>query len=111
MSLGSTELVSATLMLVLSGFALGVSILAIVAVLFVRPTMEIGAGQAGGALGRITLEVPDQGVGRVSFVNRGSRVTLPARSLDGRSLPKDTNVLLVEIEDGVALVEAGSVEV
>ncbi|MFN7971217.1 MAG: hypothetical protein U0166_02545 [Acidobacteriota bacterium] len=58
-----------------------------------------------GAVGRVSLAIPDGGVGSVSYVVEGRRSTLPARTRSGAALPAGCRVVVLAFEDRVALVE------
>jgi len=58
-----------------------------------------------GALARISLEIPANGAGRITFEKGGRRGTLPARSHDGRAMPTGCLAFVVGIQAGIALVE------
>jgi hypothetical protein len=49
--------------------------------------------------GQVIIEIPEQGVGRVSFVHPGSgaRVAQAARSADGQRIPGGTRVRVVDV--------------
>ncbi len=54
---------------------------------------------------RVLISIPENGLGEVVYEARGFRYTTPARSIDGRPIPADTPVTLLDIVDGVALVD------
>ena len=58
-----------------------------------------------GAVARVSLEIPSDGSGKIAFEKGGRRGTMPARSYDGRALPMGTQVFVVGVECGTALVE------
>ena len=55
-----------------------------------------------GAVGRVALDIPATGVGRVSFVTRSGRVHLPARELHGHAIAAGTEVLIVDLDGRIA---------
>jgi len=54
---------------------------------------------------RVLISIPEGGLGEVVYEARGFRYTRPARSIDGRPIPADTPVTVLDIVDGVALVD------
>lgn len=54
---------------------------------------------------RVLISIPEGGLGEVVYEARGFRYTTPARSIDGRPIPADTPVTVLDIVDGVALVD------
>jgi membrane protein implicated in regulation of membrane protease activity len=64
-------------------------------------------GQAiAGVVGHVALSIPPDGVGTVAYHADGRRATAPARSSDRLALPAGTRVLVMDIANGVAVVEA-----
>lgn len=64
-------------------------------------------GQAiAGVVGHVALSIPEDGVGTVAYHADGRRATAPARSSDRLPLPTGTRVLVMDIANGVAVVEA-----
>lgn len=64
-------------------------------------------GQAiAGVVGHIALAIPEGGVGTVAYHSDGRRATAPARSSNRLPLPTGTRVLVMDIANGVAVVEA-----
>jgi membrane protein implicated in regulation of membrane protease activity len=54
----------------------------------------------------VTHRIRDGGTGEVIFIPRGGVAqNIPARSLDGKAIPVGQRAVIVEISDGVALVE------
>ena len=60
---------------------------------------------SGAKKGSLAPSVPESGVGEVEYVARGSRYNGPARSEDGRPLPRGTQALIVRVEEGVCVVK------
>ena len=64
-------------------------------------------GQAiAGVVGHVALAIPDGGVGTVAYHSDGRRATAPARSSNSLALASGTRVLVMDIANGVAVVEA-----
>lgn len=61
--------------------------------------------QLDGTPGRITVSIPAGGVGEIVFSKAGARRSEAARSLDGRAIPRDTEVVIIDYTGGIALVE------
>ena len=53
----------------------------------------------------VTQEISLAGAGEISYEEEGVRLRVTARSLDTRTLPAGTDVVIDRIEDGVAFVE------
>ncbi len=65
------------------------------------------------AVGRVTVALPDQGVGEISLNQGGTRFSLPARSQDGSAIALGRQVAILRLKKGVAYVvdlQSGSVE-
>jgi hypothetical protein len=59
-----------------------------------------------GLLGRVSLTVPESGLGEVLYVSPGGmHKSIPARSIDGRRLERDQEVVVVNYHHGVAEVD------
>lgn len=58
-----------------------------------------------GTIARVTVTVPAAGAGEIVFSKGGSRRSEAARSLSGRPIPRETEVVVVEYEHGVAAVQ------
>ena len=62
--------------------------------------------QLEGTLARVTVSIPAGGVGEIIFSKAGSRRGEAARSVDGRAITRDTEVVVIDYAGGVALVES-----
>lgn len=59
-----------------------------------------------GLVGKVNITIPENGVGEVLYVSPGGmRKSVPARSLDGRRLDRDQEVVVVNYQAGVAEVD------
>jgi hypothetical protein len=58
-----------------------------------------------GATARVTMSIPEGGVGRIGAVRDGAQRSLPARAKSGASVRIDTQVWVVGVERGIAQVE------
>jgi membrane protein implicated in regulation of membrane protease activity len=58
-----------------------------------------------GTIGRVTVSIPAGGVGEVVFSQAGRRRSEAARSLSGRPIPRDTEVVILDYERGIAAVQ------
>jgi hypothetical protein len=58
-----------------------------------------------GTLARVTIGIPAQGVGEIVFVKEGVRRSEAARSRNGRPIPRDAQVVILEYGKGVAAVQ------
>lgn len=78
--------------------------------LFRRPAEQTSRTPVLGAVGRVQVPVPKDGVGAVALLGTGTRVTVPARSGDGRPLPLGAQVVVSDATGGVAVVELFTLE-
>ncbi|MBI4497060.1 MAG: hypothetical protein HY689_04060 [Chloroflexi bacterium] len=58
-----------------------------------------------GTLARVTVSISAQGVGEILFTLAGARRSEAARSLSGRAIPRETEVVIIAYERGVATVQ------
>jgi len=58
-----------------------------------------------GAAGLVVTPIPEKGLGEVTYVARGSRFTAAARSIDGRAIPKDTSITVLDVEAAAVVVD------
>jgi len=66
---------------------------------------EIRGWSPIGAMGQISLAVPEGGVGAVAVRAAGKRVALPARGRDGCALALRARVMIVDMDGHIAVVE------
>ncbi len=59
-----------------------------------------------GLLGKVNMTIPDKGMGEIIYVSPGGmRKSVPARSIDGRRLEREQEVVVVNYNGGVAEVD------
>jgi hypothetical protein len=59
-----------------------------------------------GLLGKVNMTIPDMGMGEIMYVSPGGmRKSVPARSIDGRRLEREQEVVVVNYNSGVAEVD------
>ena len=59
-----------------------------------------------GLLGKVSTTIQEHGIGEVLYVSPGGmRKSVPARSVDGRRLERDAEVVIVNYQSGVAEVD------
>ncbi|HEV2579868.1 MAG TPA: hypothetical protein VGT44_03355 [Ktedonobacteraceae bacterium] len=59
-----------------------------------------------GLLGKVSLTIQENGIGEILYVSPGGmRKSVPARSIDGRRLEREQEVVVVNYSDGVAEVD------
>jgi membrane protein implicated in regulation of membrane protease activity len=58
-----------------------------------------------GTVGTVSMSIRENGTGEVIFVQNGGRKSTGARSEDGTSLPKGTEVVIARYDDGIAYVK------
>ncbi len=68
---------------------------------FVR---EGKTGLIVGAIAHVAVAIPDGGVGLIALVVGSRRTTLPARSWEGRGIPRSTEVVVIDMQGRIALV-------
>ena len=59
-----------------------------------------------GTLARVTIGIPENGIGEILFSKGNSRRSEGARSLDGRPIARGEEVVVVDYQRGIALVQA-----
>jgi hypothetical protein len=107
-TLHNTSPLQVTLILVIASGG-GILISALMLMLLYRVFMqekEIPAKDVvdrTGLLGKVSLTIPENGLGEVLYLSPGKvRKSIPARSVDGRKLERDTEVVVVNFQHGVA---------
>ncbi len=58
-----------------------------------------------GTIGRLTVGIPENGVGEVVFTKAGARRSEAARADDGRALARGAEVVITSYEHGIATVQ------
>jgi membrane protein implicated in regulation of membrane protease activity len=58
-----------------------------------------------GTVGKVSSTIFDDGVGEVIFSKYGTRRTVSARSTDGKAIKRESQVVILSFDKGVALVE------
>lgn len=59
-----------------------------------------------GLLGKVSITVPEKGLGEILYISPGGmRKSVPARSVDGRRLEREQEVVVVTYQNGVAEVD------
>lgn len=58
-----------------------------------------------GQIGRVTGTIFPAGIGEVLFERHGTRHAIPARTKDGVGIERDVEVVILDIEKGVAIVQ------
>jgi membrane protein implicated in regulation of membrane protease activity len=66
---------------------------------------EVRGTDLVGTVGEVSLAIPEDGVGTLTYIGQGRRVAMPARSADGSALSQGTRVMIVRVENHVAYVE------
>lgn len=68
------------------------------------PLMTETAYKLNGVVGRVSSIIQPGGVGEVIFNQAGGRRFISARSADGQVIQRDTQVVFLSVENGIALV-------
>lgn len=71
-------------------------------------TMDPAAYRLEGTVARVTVGIPEGGIGEIVFTKAGTRRSEAARSLSGKAIARGTEVVVVEYERGVATVQPWS---
>jgi hypothetical protein len=59
-----------------------------------------------GLLGKVSMAIPENSLGEITYLSPGGmRKSIPARSLDGRRLERDQEVVVVNYQNGIAEVD------
>ena len=59
-----------------------------------------------GLLGRVSITVPENGLGEILYISpAGMRKSIPARSIDGRKIERDQEVVVANYHSGVAEID------
>ena len=93
----------------------GISGLIIAALLLLALTRLFGNSEAAtvqdvsdrtGLLGKVSITIQENGLGEILYVSPGGmRKSIPARSIDGRRLERDQEVVVVNYQRGIAEVD------
>ena len=67
--------------------------------------MDPRAYRLEGTVARVTVTIPANGAGEIVFTKAGARRSEAARSLSGRPAGRDTEVVILDYEHGVATVQ------
>ncbi|MCL4426432.1 MAG: hypothetical protein M1299_09095 [Firmicutes bacterium] len=89
-----------------SGLVGGTAVFYFLARVLVRGTtrMDPSEYRLVGTVGRLSIGIREGGIGEILYVQGGTRKSLGARSLDGRAIPRDTEVVIVAYQKGLAVV-------
>lgn len=58
-----------------------------------------------GQIGNVTSTIREEGIGEVIFERHGSRHSIPARTKDGVGIERGVEVVILDIDKGVAIVQ------
>lgn len=58
-----------------------------------------------GQIGRVTGTILQSGIGEVVYERHGTRHSIPARTSDGHGIARDIEVVIMDIQRGVAIVQ------
>jgi hypothetical protein len=72
---------------------------------FSESAMEMKGALLLGIMARVSLTIPESGIGSIACIVGGKRVSLPARCVTSAAVQKDTSVLIVDFVDRIALVD------
>lgn len=69
------------------------------------PEMNPADWDQVGQIGHVASTIFDNGVGEVVYERHGSRHAIPARTKDGLGIERDAEVVILDIQKGVAIVQ------
>jgi hypothetical protein len=88
-----------------SSIAMSTVVLVIAKTFLSDSAAELKGGALYGMVAHVSLAIPESGIGAIAYVQDGKRVTMPARSRNGFSITKGSQVVIVDLQTRVALVE------
>lgn len=53
----------------------------------------------------VLTPIPEKGLGEIVYVARGARYNAPARTIDGRGIPRGESVTVLDVVDSIAIVD------
>jgi membrane protein implicated in regulation of membrane protease activity len=65
---------------------------------------EVRLAELGGKMAEVIIPIPENGLGQVAFVARGTRATRGARSADGKAIPRGTIVNIEAVTGNTVIV-------
>jgi len=92
----------------LSGLVIAALLLALISRVFGDSEGETvqDVSDRTGLLGKVSLTIPENDLGEIIYVSPGGmRKSIPARSLNGRRLERDQEVVVVNYQHGIAEVD------
>ncbi|MEO6892222.1 MAG: hypothetical protein ABI456_21310 [Ktedonobacteraceae bacterium] len=98
----------ALLLAIVGGLALTMGLVVLLARIFGESDEGVisDVSDRSGMLGKVNMAIPENGLGEVIYVSPGGqRKSVPARSVDGRRLERDQEVVVVNYQRGIAEVE------
>jgi len=69
-----------------------------------QASSQVHTQELRGTIGEVIAPIPATGVGEVSYIAKGSRISSPARSATGQAIPRGTLVTIERVVGGTALV-------
>lgn len=69
-----------------------------------QASSEVRTRELGGTVGQVIAPISADGVGEITYVAKGSRISSPARSASGQAIPRGTLVTIERMVGGTALV-------
>lgn len=74
-----------------------------------QASSHVSAEEAVGLEAEVTVAIPHQGLGEIAYILGGTRMTNPARTVDGKELPPQTVVKIARQTAGIYYVEKAKV--
>ena len=69
-----------------------------------QASSEVRQQELGGTVGEVIAPISAKGVGEVTYVAKGSRLSSPARSATGKAIPRGSLIVIERMVGGTALV-------
>ncbi len=73
-----------------------------------QASSEVRAQELAGTVGEVIAPIPATGLGEITYVAKGSRISSPARSASGQAIPRGALVTIERMVGGTALVRPQS---
>lgn len=69
-----------------------------------QASSEVRTQELTGTVGQVTVPIPANGAGEITYIAKGSRISSSARSISGQAIPRGTLVIIEQIIGGTVIV-------
>ncbi len=76
-----------------------------------QASSEVRTQELGGTVGEVIVPIPADGLGQISYVAKGSRLSSPARSVTGQPIRRGSLIVIERVVGGTALVRLQEAQV